>query len=426
MNRIFYGWWVTLASFFTLFVCIGIGFFSFPVFLKPIADDTLWGVDKLSWAGAISSLAAGIATPAVGYVVDRYGSRAVMLPGAVCASASFLLMGRVSSIYQMYFLFLIFGLGLAMTTMLPTQTLVSRWFERKRGRAMGLLTMGGALGGMLWMPAVNWLIESLGWRDAYGVLGIIIAAVSLPLILFVIRSTPASMGLQVDGESDQFLETAASDAEETGYDLAEVVRTRSFWLILCASFFGVFAGSGFGLHIIKFLSESGLTARKATLVWSLTTGVSIAGRFLFGYLAEKRQKRYFASFANLVRVASILLLVLFALGRVPLSVAVVQFMLLYGLFVGCNAVMAPLLLGETFGVKSFGKIMGAIGIPYTIGMALGQVVGGYLYTASQSYTAAFTVFAVSLLLAGIAIAFARPLFLLEGATAAAEDPAKSV
>jgi sugar phosphate permease len=425
MKNMFYGWWVVLASFLTLFVCIGIGFFSFPVFLKAISDDTMWGVDKLSWAGAISSLAAGVATPVVGYVVDRHGARAVMLPGALCTSISFLLMGKVASIDQMYVLFLFSGLGLSMTTILPTQALVSRWFVRKRGRAMGLVTMGGALGGMVMMPVTTLLIEALGWRDAYGTLGIIIAVVALPLIVFVIRSTPASMGLQVDGESAKASAEidAAPSVEESGYELRSALRTRSFWLILCASFFGVFAGAGFGLHIINFLSKSDLTLRNATLVWSATTGVSIAGRFLFGYLAENRQKRYFAFGADVVRTASVLLLVLFALGMMPLSMAVAQLVLLYGLFVGCSAVMAPLLISETFGVKSFGKIMGAIGIPYTIGMALGQIVGGSLYSRYDSYVVAFSVFAAAIFLAGIFLVLARPVFMLDGAPVSEENSA---
>ena len=403
-----------------LFVFVGIGFQSLPVFLEHIAADTSWGVDKLSTAGAILALAAGFATPAVGYAVDRFGARAVMIPGAILISGSFLMLGRIASINQMYALFLVFGVGLAMTTILPTQALISRWFERKRGRAMGLVSLGGGLGAVVWMPIMNRMVETLGWRDAYSVLGIIVAGVSLPSVLFLIRSSPASMGLRVDGESDLSSETGTPEAEapnpteETGYDLREALKTSSFWLIFGATFFGVFAGGGFGLHIIRFLSNSGLTSEKAVLAWAATLGVSLAGRVLFGYLSENRQKRYFVFGADVVRTASILLLVLFALGIVPLGAAVVQLAVLYGLFIGCSAVMAPLILSETFGVKSFGKIMGVIGIPYTIGMALGQVVGGQLYKLYGNYIVAFSVFAAALLLAGILLVFTKPLFLLDG------------
>ena len=428
MKNIFYGWWVVLASFLTLFVCVGIGFQSLPVFLGPIAADTSWGVDKLSIAGAIMALAAGFATPAVGYAVDRFGARAVMIPGAILITGSFLLLGKVASINQMYFLFLFFGAGLAMTTILPTQTLVSLWFAKKRGRAMGIVSMGAGLGVVVCLPIMNRLVETLGWRDAYSVLGIIVAVVLLPSVVFLIRSSPASMGLQVDGASDPSSEAGTPEAEapsppeESGYELREAFRTSSFWLILGATFFGVFAGGGFGFHIILSLSESGLTRGNAALAWSATMGVSIAGRILFGYLSEKRQKRYFAFGADIARTVSVLLLVLFALGVIPLGAAVVQLAVLYGLFLGCNAVMAPLLISETFGVKSFGKIMGAIGIPYTIGMALGQVVGGRLYSLYGNYVVAFSVFAAGILIAGILLVLARPVFLLDGEPAAKENP----
>jgi len=424
MKKIFYGWWVAIASFLTLFVCIGIGFFSLPVFLKPIAEDTLWGVDRVSVAGAISALAAGFATPAVGYVVDRFGARAPMLPGVALVAASYVLLARITSVGQMYILFLVSGIGMALATIIPTQTLVSRWFHRKRGRVMGFVTVGGGLGGMVWMPIVNRLIENLGWRGAYQVLGIIIAVVSIPIIVFVIRSTPASMGLSADGEDEAVDEgEEAGPVEESGYDLPTTLRTRSFWLIFCASFFGVFAGTGFGLHVITFLSESGLTLGKATIAWSATIGVSIVGHFLFGLISEKYQKRFFASAANFVRMVSIVNLVLFALGVIPLGAAIAQLAILYGLFVGCNAVMSPLLLAETFGVKAFGKIMGMLGIPFTIGMALGQIAGGYLRGHYGNYNVAFAVFAFGLLISGVAIGLAKPLFLLEGRVAPVEESA---
>ncbi len=416
MSRIYYGWWIVLAAFSTLFVCAGIGFFTLPVFLKYISADMNWGRDSLSNAAALSALTAGFVTPVIGYLIDRFGTRAVMMIGVLILSTSFFVLARIQTTYQIYIIFFSIGIGMAATTLLPCQTLISRWFEKRRGRAMGIIAVANGLGGVVWMNISDFLIQTRGWRNAYEILGIIIAVISLPLIWFIIRNSPKSMGLPVDGyfefssvSGSTESGTLAGVEEEVGYTLKEALRTISFWLIFCATFFVMFAASGFGLHIVAFLSDSGFTSRGATMVWSISLGISIAGRFTFGFISEHYPKRYMASIANLSRSVSILLFVLFALQFVPQGVAVLQLVILYGLGQGCNAVINPLLVGETFGVKAFGKLMGLLGIPFTMGAALGQASGGWLFEWQHNYHIAFGAFALSFLLAGIFVFFAKPL-----------------
>lgn len=419
-RKIYYGWWIVLAAFSSLFVCAGIGFFTLPIFLKFIEADMGWGRDSLSNAGAISALSAGFITPVIGYLIDRFGMRTVMVPGALILSAGFLLLARIDAVYQLYLLFIAVGIGMAATTILPCQTLVSRWFDRRRGRAMGIIAVANGVGGVVWVNASDLLIQSRGWRNAYEILGIIIAVIALPLIWFIVRSSPQSMGLSVEDRSIPESEFTASTTEksvagteEAGYTVREALGTMSFWLICCATFFVMFSASGFSLHAVAFLSDSGLSSRNAALVWSISLGISIVGRFAFGFLSERYQKRYLASAGNISRFFSLLLLVFFALKLVPQAAALVQLVILYGLGQGCNAVMSPLIIGETFGVKAFGKLMGLLGIPYTIGMALGQVAGGHLYESQDNYNIAFAVFALAFLFAGIAVVLAKPYFLFE-------------
>jgi len=424
---IYYGWWVVFGAACTLFVCGGIGFASLPVFLKFIEADMQWGRGSLSIAGGISALAAGFAAPVVGHIIDRHSVRGIMLPGAALVAVSFFLLSRVESIGQLYFLYLAVGIGMAATTILPSQTLVSRWFEKRRGRAMGIITASGALGSMIWTPVTDYLIESMGWRDAYEVLGICIAVFSLPFIWLTIRNSPQAMGLALDGQLEPEAETAPGADEPlasekmTDYSVREALGTSSFWLIFLAIFLVAIASAGFGLHIIAFLSDSGLSSSQAAIAWSLTIGVSIIGRFIFGYLSEGRQKRYFASAANHCRALSIFLLVLLAIGLLPLAAVTLQLVLIYGLALGCNNVINPLLVSETFGVKAFGRIMGLFGIPFTIGMALGMIAAGQMYEFHENYKIAFSAFAVAFILAGTAIVFAKPHFLINARLANGEQ-----
>lgn len=420
MKKLYYGWWIVLATFFTLFVCAGIGFSTFTVFLKYLEADMQWSRTSLSLAPALAAIAAGFSTPLIGWAIDRYETRAVMLPGVIILSVSYMLLGKVSEVHQLYALFIISGVGLAATTLLPSQTLVSRWFERRRGRVMGLVTMASALGTVVWLPVAGRLIEVAGWRNAYYALGAAIAIVSLPLVCFIIRSSPGSMGLSLDGRGASpsdgggpIAPETTARARERGYTVREAFGTKSFWLILCATFFVVFGSSGFGLHIVPFLSDADIPTTRAAGLWSAAHLCSIGARFIFGYLSENRQKRYFASAANVSRTVSLFTLILFSAGIAPFNAAVVMLIIVYGLGMGCNAVINPLLVSETFGIRYFGKLMGMLGIPYTIGMALGLVSGGYLYDLMSNYILAFSVFAASFLVAGVSIVLARPCMLYD-------------
>ncbi|GAB4333893.1 MAG: MFS transporter [Candidatus Abyssubacteria bacterium] len=419
MNKsagIYYGWWIVGACSLILFVCAGIGFSTLPVFFDYLLEDISESRRVISFAGTIAAVAAGLSAPLVGWVVDRRGPRAVMLFGTVLLSVAFILLGGMTRPRQLHILYLLVGFGLTATTLIPCQTLISRWFELRRGRAMGIITMGNAVGTAVWIFVASRMIDAVGWRLTYGIFGIIIATVSLPLIFFVIRTSPQSMGMergdQADLSENRKLSAGQLVVEEPGYTIMEVFRTASFWLIFSATFFVVFASSGFGLHAIPFLTEQGIPHTRASAIWMLVHLVSIVSRLFFGYVSEKYQKRYFASAANISRTVCLASLILFALGQVPGSAAVLLLVSIYGVGMGCNAVMNPLIISETFGVKSFGKIMGALALPYTIGMGLGMYAGGHLFDLLENYNVAFIVFAFSFVLAGISVAFARPHFLL--------------
>jgi MFS family permease len=241
--------------------------------------------------------------------------------------------------------------------------------------------------------------------------------------MLLIRNSPQAMGLALEGEEENRSGSfrgephgsgpPAEDETGPGYTTAEAVRTSGFWLIFCSGFFGPFAASGFGLHVVAFLSDSGLSAGKASLVWSAVIGTSIIGMLLSGFLAERYQKRYLASAGMFSRGSSVLLLVLFSLGVVPVVPAIGQLVILYGLALGCVQVVIPLMMSETFGIRSFGRLNGLIGIPFTLGMALGQIVGGRLFVLQNNYSLAFGAFALAFFVSATVLALVRPYFLLE-------------
>ncbi len=228
---------VVAASFSILLVTVGIGLYGPPVFLVPLQEHFGWSRAAIAGGSALAALTAGSASPLVGFLVDRHGARKVMAVGALVMGTGFCLLSSVQSLWQLYALNVIAALGIACVAWLPNQALISNWFTRKRGQAMGLTLAGIGFGGLAMPPLASFLIEEFGWRVAFASLGSMVLLIVFSVVLAVVRSRPEDVGLLPDGEPmnpGETSETAAQAGPEaaTGLSLGESVRTGAFW-ILC-------------------------------------------------------------------------------------------------------------------------------------------------------------------------------------------------
>jgi len=403
-RELFYGWWIVGASFSILLVTVGVGLYAPPIFLVPLQDHFGWSRAAIAGGGAVAALTVGAVSPLVGISTDRYGSRKVMTAGALVMGSAFCLFGAIQSLWQLYALNMIAAIGIASVAWIPNQTLISNWFDRIRGRAMGIGLAGIGFGGLAMPPFADFLISEFGWRIAFASLGSLVLLIVVTVTLALVQSRPEEMGLLPDGEPRVSEGPAVDPIQETregagneGLGLAESVRTSAFWVLSLSQVLWSFGSMSIIGHLPAFLSDQGFEKLAAGAL-ALAIGCSVAGRLSFGILADRFTKRRIMSLTLFLHALAVL-----CLFRIHSFWAIPAFVILFGLGLGGGAVLVPLLIGEYFGLRAFGKILGVITISSTLGAATGPVMTGRIFDVMGSYDLAFTLHIASFMAAGVAI-----------------------
>jgi MFS family permease len=265
---------------------------------------------------------------------------------------------------------------------IPNQVLVSNWFRRMRGRAMGLAYFGLGLGGVTSTFLVPWLIESFGWRRAFQVVGALILLALFPIAQWVTRSYPREVGLEPDGAPPENPETSAGPL--SGMPLGVAVRTRNFWLLLAGTSLTLFTIGTVIEHLIFFLTDHGHTRLEASRVLRALLISSLAGRVVMGYFADRFNKKNVMAFSYLLLALAVPFLFFPAQPA-----AVWGFAVVFGFAMGADYMLIPLVTAECFGLASLGKLLATIIMVYSVGQFLGPVVAGSIYDAFHSYDLAW-------------------------------------
>jgi len=407
-RELFYGWWIVAASFSILLITVGIGLYAAPIFLIPLQDHFGWSRAAIAGGSAVAALTVGLTSPLIGVWIDRYGPRRVMASGALVLGSAFCLFGAIRSLWQLYLLNAIGAIGIASVAWIPNQTLISNWFDRKRGRAMGITLAGIGFGGLTVPPLTAFLIAELGWRRAFAGLGSLVLLVVFTVILALVRSRPEDMGLLPDGEPVA-CETPPGDPTHEplknlvadGLSLSESLRTGAFWILSLGHVLWSFASMSIVGHLPAFLSDQGFE-KLAAGAFALAIGFSVVGRVSLGILADRLDKRWILCLGLILQALAVL-----CLFGTPWLAAVFGFVFLFGLGVGGGAVAVPLLIAECFGLRAFGKVLGVITISATLGAAAGPVLTGRIFDVTGSYDLAFALHVAAFTASAVAIYFLR-------------------
>lgn len=405
MQKFFYGWWIVVAAFINTLIGNGIALYTFSVFFKPLLMEFGWTRAAISGAHSAFALASGLAFPLMGKAVDHYGPRRVMLPGAIVLGLSYMWLFKLNAIWQLWAVYVVIGVGFAALTIVPCTRVVSQWFIKKRGRAIGLALAGVGMGGLIMSPLANHLISLLGWRGAYLCLGIIIWVVTIPTIVVLMKGRPEELGLLPDGDRIE----AGKERPEGGvavdvkpFTASMAFKTLRFWMLAIVYILYAMGFTTVFVHLVPLATDIGIKAGLAAAALGFTTGVGIFGKVGIGFLAEKINKERILSLSfMLMAIALIFLMVMKSLGLLYV------FILLFGLGYSGGIVLIPLLSGEYFGLRSYGEIFGYLMLFFTLGSATGPIIAGYIFDVTRSYNWAFTIFIGGFILAAIAILFAR-------------------
>jgi sugar phosphate permease len=380
---------VAATSFLSLFSIVGLALYGLPFFYDFMVRDFGWSRAQVTSGNAISKLVVGpLFGFAAGWFVDRVGPRRLMIVGILMAGIALVGLGSISTLTGFYIFYLFNALGNVFGGPLPNQVLLSRWFYAARGRAMGFAYLGIGLGGAL-VPLVAFqLSQAFGWHTALKALGLVIVVVALPLALIVRESPPGSVD-------------AAPRAERPPVaPIGEVVRRPAFYLLMIGSMCSIAAVGGANQHLKLYLSlDHGYTQAAAAGVASLTLAASLVGRLTMGWLADRWPKKRVMLLIYLL-VASSIPILLYASTRG----AVTLFALVFGVGLGGEYMVIPLMAAELFGTRVLGRAMGIVLAADGVAEATAPVLVGHLHDTSGSYVTGFSVLIGFALVGAVAIA----------------------
>jgi MFS family permease len=375
----FYGWWVVLASAVGLFWGVPVTVFSFSVFLKPIMQEFRAGRAAVSLGFTLHLIAGALCAPLVGWLVDRYGSRRVILITMAMFGAILLLNRAFSAnLRQFYFFYVVLGLLINGVGPIPYGSVASHWFDRHRGLALGLMMIGIGSGAMIMPSFAQQLIARFGWHTAYAVLGGGVLIIAIPVVALFLREKPQGLGLLADGAASRHL-LDGNKASVPGLSATEAWSTGSFWLMVCAFFLVSASVQGCVVHLAAMLNDRGISSQKAALGSSLAGAAVLLGRVGTGYLLD----RFFAPrVAALFFAGSAVGIGLLWLGTTPgLFVGV----LFVGLGLGAEVDLIAYLISRYFGLRTFGKIYSSAFAAFALAGALGPLVMGAGFDRTGSY-----------------------------------------
>jgi sugar phosphate permease len=378
---------VAALGFLSLFSLVGIMFYGLPFYYDFWVQDFGWSRATVTSGFTLAKI---IVTPVAfiaGWLIDRYGPRRLMVAGILMGGTALIGLGMATSLWQFYFFYLLNALGYMFGGPLPNQVMISRWFDTARGKAMGIAYLGIGVGGMLVPQIAKALNISFGWHTALTLLGILMILIALPMVLFVKDNPPQA--------------TQASMQEQPKVPLKDILSKWPFYLLLIGSMCSIGAVSGTNQNLkLFFRFDLEYTQEMAANVISLVLASSIIGRLLMGWLADKMPKKY----------VMILIYALVA-GAIPLLYfaktpgVIYIFVVIFGIGMGGDYMIIPLMAAELFGVRVMGRVMGIILTADGLGEALSPMLVAWLRDHSGSYANGFTALIFLALSGMIAISF---------------------
>ncbi|MBN1856809.1 MAG: MFS transporter [Dehalococcoidia bacterium] len=407
-GRVFYGYYLVAVTFVFMTLFNGAGVFVFSLFVRPLEAALGWGRAEVMVGFTIFYATMGLASPAVGRVVDRYGARVVIAAGALVMGLGFVIVSRMSDLFLFYFGYMIVGIGAAALGPVPCSTVIANWFKRNRGLALGLMAAGVGAGGIVMAPFTGYMLSHYDWRLAYLSLAVVLAVVAIPLALGVVRTRPSDMGLYPDGDEsptgEEVESNRATDAT-VNFTLRQALRTRAFWFISLAYACYGFGGGGTQQASVPFLEDVGYTTAVAATTLGIYGAGSTIAKIMSGRLCDRLRANHVFAIGAALLLSGILLL-LTVRANSPFAL-LWTYAALLGLGAGVWLPTLSMLASTHFGLRHYGAVLGALNICMSLGLSFGPLFAGFMYDSTGSYVSSFSIFAILLFLAIPAILLVR-------------------
>jgi sugar phosphate permease len=377
---------VAATGFLSLFSLVGIMFYGLPFFYDFWVTDFGWSRATVTSGNAMAKIIIGpIFGFLAGWIIDKFGPRRLMLAGIVMGGIALIGLSMMTSLWQLYLFYMFNALGYMCGGPLPNQVLISRWFDKSRGKAMGIAYLGIGVGGMLVPQVARWLNLSFGWHDALMILGFIMIAIAFPMAWFV-KENP-------EGGS------SSVKKEEPKIPFGHILKSWPFYLLVIGSMCSIGAVAGTSQNLKLFFSiDLKYSQEQAANVLSIVLGASIIGRLLMGWLADRMQKKYVMILIYSLVAISIPLLYFAATPGV-----IYVFAFIFGVALGGDYMIIPLMAAELFGVKVMGRVMRLVITADGLAEAFAPMLAAWLRDRSGSYANGFAALIILAVIGTIAV-----------------------
>ncbi len=366
----------------------------------PLGEEFGWNRTAISTAVSAMMLCTAFSLPIMGRMVDRFGVKRVLVPSVIIFGLCLMAGALITQYWQFILIYVAMGTIAVGTNSVPYMHVLTSWFDRRRGLAIGIAGSGTGLG-FGYVPLITqYFVANYGWRGAYIGLGLIMLLFTLPMILFLLHEKPQSLGLHPDGApSGEHVAQPAS----SGDTLAEAMRRRDFWSLIT-----IFAGLAFVLyglipHIVPMLTDRGVPVSRATWLASAFGWSAFAGRLLIGFLVDRYDARHIAfTFFSLSALGLVVL-------AVPMPIwALAAAAMILGVSLGAEVDMLAYLTSRYFGLKNFAQIFGAMFSAVMVAMSLSPLAFGAVFDYTGSYRAILAMGVPLCLLAIVLVLMLRP------------------
>ncbi len=381
--RFFYGWVVVGISFLTLAVG-GSTNGSFSIFYLAILKEFHWTRADTAGAFSLSMLVFSACGPLVGWLFDRFGTRRIMPCGVIVLTIGVLSSSFISSLWHLYICYgILVAVGVTHIGFIPNVIIISNWFFRHRALALGIAHAGRGVGTLILIPLMQYAIQTVGWRNAYLLLGGLVFIVLFPLLGIFQRGSPREKGLTQLGDPDNALPKGEGMPKRyDGPSLPEAIHSYRFWTL---GLIGIIRGAGFSclfVHAVVYMDDVGYPTILAATILGLAAIFRSGGGIVGGFLSDRfGRESTFTVFSVLTFAGTAILI----FSNPELPVLIYTFAILYGLGSGGTATISSSLQADIFQGKNFGLIFGVIQAATGIGAALGPWLTGLIYDTLGTY-----------------------------------------
>jgi MFS family permease len=378
--------YIVATAFLSLFGIVGFAYYGLPFFYDFMVKEYGWSRTVVTSGNAIGKLIVGPLFGFVaGWMIDKYGPRRLMLSGILMMGVALIGLSFSDNLAMFYLFYVFNALGYVCGGPLPCQVIISRWFDKNRGKAMGIAYLGIGTGGALVPQIAAGLEKHVGWHNALASLGVLIILFALPMVYFI---KGASVKAVATGQKDDTV------------PIKNILRNKNFYLLAFGSMCSIGAVGGVGQHLKLYLRDINFSQADAANVMSFVLLSSLAGRLLMGWLADIFRRKYVMLLIYLIVASAIpLLLIPDFPGRIYI------FAVIFGIGLGGDYMIIPLMAGDLFGIRALGRTMGIILVADGVAESMFPMLVGRLYDSASSYAPGFIILICIALTGAVIISF---------------------